>query len=99
MAYRIDYSREAIDHLRFLTARQRKMVLDAVDRQLKYQPNVPTRNRKLMESNPLAVWELRIDHLRVYYDIEDEPEPVVVIRAVGVKERNIVRIGGEEVDL
>ena len=99
MAYRIDYSREAIDHLRFLTARQRRMVLDAVDRQLTYQPDVPTPNRKLMESNPLAVWELRIDNLRVYYDIEDEPEPVVVIRAVGVKERNIVRIGGEEVDL
>ena len=75
------------------------MVLDAVDRQLRYQPNAPTRTRKLMESNPLAVRELRIDNLCVYYDIKDEPEPVVVIRAVGVKERNIVRIGGEEVDL
>lgn len=99
MVYRIDYSRESIDHLRFLTARQRQMVLDVVDRQLKYQADVQTRNRKLMESNPVAVWELRIDNLRVYYDIEDEPELVVVIRAVGVKERNIVRIGGEEVEL
>ncbi len=99
MPHRIDYSPVAEDHLRVLTARQQKTVLDTVDEQLTYQPTVETRNRKLMRPNPLAPWELRIGQLRVYYDVEEEPEPVVVILAVGVKERNLVRIGKEIVDL
>ena len=52
-----------------------------------------------MRPNPVAPWELRIDNLRVYYDVEDEPEPVVYIRAVGVKLRNQVRIGREVIEL
>ena len=82
------------DHLRFLTARQRAIVLGAVDEQLTHQPTVETRNRKPMRPNPLAPWELRIGVLRVYYDVEDIPESKVYIRAVGIKERNRVRIAG-----
>ena len=76
------------------TARQRAIVLDAVDEQLTHQPTVETRNRKPMRPNPLAPWELRIGVLRVYYDIEDIPESKVYIRAVGIKMRNRVRIAG-----
>jgi mRNA-degrading endonuclease RelE of RelBE toxin-antitoxin system len=74
-------------------------VLDTVETQLQYQPNVENRNRKPMRPNPVAPWELRIGNLRVYYDIEDEPEQVVYIRAVGIKERNNVRIGKERIRL
>ena len=94
MPYSIEYSPDAEDHLRFLTARQQAIVLDTVDEQLTHQPTVETRNRKPMRPNPLALWELRIDTLRVYYDVEDIPEPKVYIRAVGIKERNRVRIAG-----
>ena len=52
-----------------------------------------------MRPNPVAPWELRIGRLRVYYDVEEEPEPVVCIRAVGIKERQRVRIGREVIDL
>ena len=82
-----------------LTPRQRKIVLDTVDRQLFNQPNVETKNRKPMRPNPIAPWELRIGSLRVYYDVEEHPESKVVVAAVGVKERNRVRIGGEIIDL
>ena len=99
LPYRIEYSPEAEEHLRLLTARQRATVLDGVDEQLMYQPTVETRNRKPMRPNPLAPWELRIGNLRVYYDAEEEPEPVVHIRAVGIKERNRVRIGKEVIEL
>jgi len=37
--------------------------------------------------------------LRSCRDIEDEPEHVVYIRAVGIKERNNVRIGNEVIKL
>jgi hypothetical protein len=35
----------------------------------------------------------------VYYDVQDEPEAVVTIRAVGVKDRNRLRIAGREFPL
>lgn len=99
MPYRIEYSPDAENHLRALTARQQRIVLDAVDKRLVHQPTVETRHRKPMRPNPLAPWELRIGTLRVYYDVEEEPEPMVCVRAVGIKERNRVRIGKEVVQL
>jgi mRNA-degrading endonuclease RelE of RelBE toxin-antitoxin system len=99
LPYRIEYSPDAEEHLRVLTVRQQRTVLNMVDRQLRHQPAVETRNRKPMRPNPVAPWELRIGNLRVYYDVEEEPEPIVFIRAVGIKERNRVRIGREVIDL
>lgn len=99
MAYTIEYSPETDGHLRILTARQRMMVFDTVDRQLAYQPAVETRNRRPMRPNPVAPWELRIGKLRVYYGVAETPEPRVFIRAVGIKHRNRVLIGGEEIQL
>ena len=52
-----------------------------------------------MRPNPVAPWELRIGSLRVYYDVEEHQESKVVVAAVGVKERNRVRIGGKIIDL
>ena len=99
MPYRIVYSPATDEHLRALTARQRATIFDSVDEQLAQQPTLETRNRKPMRPNPLAPWELRIGDLRVYYDIEEKPENVVTILAVGIKDRNRVLIGGEEVEL
>lgn len=99
MSYRIEYSPDVEDHLRWLTVRQQRIVLDAVGTQLSHQPAVETRNRKPMRPNPVAPWELRIGVLRVYYDVEESPDPVVFVRAVGVKTRNRVRIGGEVIEL
>jgi mRNA-degrading endonuclease RelE of RelBE toxin-antitoxin system len=99
LAYRIEYSPDAEEHLRSLTRKQQVLVLDAVENRLGHQPTVETRNRKPMRPNPLAPWELRIGELRVYYDVEEEPEAVVYIRAVGVKQRGRVLIGEEEIEL
>ena len=99
LAYAIEYSPEAEDHLRRLTTRQQRSVVDAVDRQLADQPTVETRNRKPMRLNPVAPWELRIGDLRVYYEVSDEPQPTVAVLAIGVKERDRVRIGGEIIKL
>lgn len=99
MAYRIEYSPDAEDHLRVLTKREQVIILAAVERQLIQQPASPTRNRKPMRPNEVAPWELRIGDFRVYYDIRDRPESVVVVCAVGVKLRNRVRIGKKVIDL
>ena len=99
LAYEIEYSPETEPHLRVLSARQRAIVFDAADEQLAHEPSVETRNRKPMRPNPLAPWELRVGNLQVYYNIQEEPAQLVTILAVGVKDRNRVLIGGEEVEL
>jgi hypothetical protein len=72
------------------------MILDEVVRKLSHEPTVETRNRKPMRPNPLAPWELRS---RVYYDVTAGPEAAVLVRAVGVKNRNRVIIGDEVIEL
>ena len=97
--YRIEYAPEAEAHLAGLTKREATTILDTVPRQLGHQPTLVTRNRKPLEANPVAPWELRIGDLRVYFDVVEEIEHVVRIVAVGRKERERVLIGGVEVKL
>jgi mRNA-degrading endonuclease RelE of RelBE toxin-antitoxin system len=99
MRFRIEYSPAAVAHLKALMARQQSIVLDGVVRHLSVDPNAETRHRKRMRPNPLASWELRLGALRVYFDIVSEPEPLVVVLAVGVKDGNVVRIGKRSIDL
>lgn len=62
-----------------------------MNRQLKSEPNVETRNRKLLNivvagfdfSSPL--WELRVGEYRVFYDV-DEARRSVLVRAVRSKD-------------
>ena len=74
------------------------MVLDSVDRHLTARPDERTQKQKQLAENPLATWELRLGNLRVFYDVSREENTVDVV-AVGVKEHNRLRIGGEEVEL
>jgi hypothetical protein len=37
LSYQIEYADAAIEHLKFLTTRQQRTVLDTVDEQLKYE--------------------------------------------------------------
>lgn len=99
MPYQIILSENADIHLQALTAREQSIVIDACTGQLSFQPTVETRNRKLMRPNPIATWELRVGDLRVYYDVEEEPEQIVQVLAIGIKERNQIRIGNKVVDL
>ncbi|MBI3324054.1 MAG: hypothetical protein HYZ92_02125 [Candidatus Omnitrophica bacterium] len=99
LTYRLEYSRKTERHLRALTARQRAVVFDAVNAQFAHQPTVETKNRKSMRVNPVAPWELRIGDLRVYYRVQEEPEQLVQVLAVGVKQRNRVWIAGEVIEL
>jgi len=99
MAYRIEYSPSCVEHLRQLSARDRALALDGVDEHLGHQPAVETRKRRPMRPNPLAPWEPRLGHLRVYYDVEEAPEQVVRVLAVGLKQRERVRVGNKEIRL
>lgn len=99
MPYRIVYAEEISSHIRALTARQKAIVFDAINQQLSYEPAVETRNRKSLRPNELASWELRVGDMRVYYDVQDDPEQHVNVAAIGIKVRNRVLIAGRLYDL
>ena len=98
MSHEVRFSRDAERQLGDLDARDRKIVLEAIEEQLTHQPAVPTRHRKLLRENPLADWELRVGEYRVFYDIEGDPA-IVTILAIGVKSHNTLRIEGKEIQL
>jgi mRNA-degrading endonuclease RelE of RelBE toxin-antitoxin system len=99
LKFRIEYSPETEVHFKFLSKAQQITVLDTVEKQLQFQPDVETKNRKPMRPNPIAPWELRIGNLRVYYDFETQDDFIVFIRAIGIKYRNMVKIGNEEITI
>ncbi|HTX55040.1 MAG TPA: hypothetical protein VMD08_16670 [Candidatus Baltobacteraceae bacterium] len=68
--------------------------------QLTSQPDVETRNRKPLDvPAPFgAQWELRLgpnNRFRVFYEV-DRASLLVTVLAIGVKERNVLRVGTEE---
>lgn len=90
--YRIEYSPEAESQLRSLTVRQQRTLIDGVEA-VGRRTTPGNQTAKTDASCPVGLWELRIGALRVYYDVVGGAEPLVNVRAVGVKERNLVRIG------
>jgi mRNA-degrading endonuclease RelE of RelBE toxin-antitoxin system len=94
----LDFSPDSQEHLASLRKVDQVKVISAIESRLSQEPLTPARNRKPMRSNLIATWELRVGNFRVYYDV-DADQRIVLIRAVGLKDRNRILIGGEQVDL
>lgn len=95
--YTIRYTPEADGDIATLEAGQRALVLRRIPIQLEHQPTVQTLNRKRMDPDKrffIAPWELRVGDLRVYYAVEEEPERVVAIVGVAVKDGDRVKFRG-----
>jgi mRNA-degrading endonuclease RelE of RelBE toxin-antitoxin system len=87
MAFDILLTDLAKGNLKELRAYDRRIILDEIDKQLKDQPTVATRNRKKLETvvppfeHDPPIWELRVGEYRVFYDVQDS-EGTVTIRTV-----------------
>ena len=96
------YAAAVKQHLRSIEAKFHALIQSEVEAQLLFEPAVETRNRKPLQ-RPVAFgaeWELRLgphNRFRVFYQVNAESR-VVRALAVGVKERNRLLIGGEEVE-
>jgi mRNA-degrading endonuclease RelE of RelBE toxin-antitoxin system len=98
--YGIEFSPEADDQLKSLAARDRTMLLDQVCEQLTHQPTLATRNRGPLRPNPVAQFRLRVaGDWRVYYDVQQSPTLLVIIKTVAFKDRDHVYVGGMEIKL
>ena len=65
----IKFTQTAAGHVRAYREFEQKIILDAVEEQLRHDPTVETRNRKRLGENELSDWELRVQNFRVFYDV------------------------------
>jgi mRNA-degrading endonuclease RelE of RelBE toxin-antitoxin system len=98
MKFRIDIAQSAFDDLQCFKKYERVLILDTMDKQLRDEPAVETRNRKSLRENILSRWELRINKYRVFYNV-NETVGVVDVTAVGYKEHGKLFIRGKEVKI
>jgi mRNA-degrading endonuclease RelE of RelBE toxin-antitoxin system len=96
--YEIEFTPSARKDLKALRKFEQQAIVDAIDDQLRFEPNVETTNRKPLEPNDIADWELRLGKYRVFYDVEEQVK-IVAIQAVGLKLGNELYIRGERRDL
>jgi mRNA-degrading endonuclease RelE of RelBE toxin-antitoxin system len=96
--FEIQLSEDAERQLKQFSARDRRILIAAIEEQLTHQPTIPTRNRKLLRASPLATWELRVQEFRVLYNV-DEAIVTVLVVAIAVKQGNKFIIDGEEYPL
>ncbi len=96
--FELELSDNALEDLRSLKKNDRVLVLDSIKKSLIHEPANETRQRKPLRPNPLSQWELRIDRFRVFYDVDLDAQ-VVIIKAVGWKDHNVLLIRGKEFQL
>jgi mRNA-degrading endonuclease RelE of RelBE toxin-antitoxin system len=76
-----------------LPARSQRVLEAAILSRLRDRPEVPTNAIKRLRPNPFAQFELRVQDLRVLYNVEGAE---VVILVVGRKVGNQLIVGSEE---
>src|SRR5688572_154587 len=96
--YEINLSPIAQEDLKSLRKFEQKEVLKGIKAQLRHEPTKEARNRKRLDRNELAEWELRLGRFRVLYNVETGASRVQ-IEAIGVKEGNLLFIRGRRITL
>lgn len=83
MAFRIELVDDARADLRRLRGVDRAKVLDRIEKHLTDQPTAQSRSRiKRLRAGTYPPYRLRVDDIRVYYDVDDAAQLVVVLGIV-----------------
>jgi mRNA-degrading endonuclease RelE of RelBE toxin-antitoxin system len=101
--YTIIYAPVTREHLRSIDKKHYSLIRDTITERLSYEPAEENRNRKPLKRPACeeAMWELRFgpdNTFRVFYDVQIETREVHIL-AIGVKIRDQLHIGGEEIDI
>ena len=101
--FHLAYSPIVYAHLAAIDAKYDSLIRQKTEEQLTYEPDVETRNRRPVRPPTAfnAEWELRFgptNRFRVFYRIDYGSREVLIV-AIGVKDRNRLFVGGEEVTL
>jgi mRNA-degrading endonuclease RelE of RelBE toxin-antitoxin system len=102
-SFSLVFDPEVKQHLQCIEAKHHSLIRRAIEEQLRFEPATEMRNRKPLQ-RPIALgatWEFRCgpdNRFRVLYEVDAEGRAVQIL-AIGVKQRNQLFIGGEEVEL
>jgi mRNA-degrading endonuclease RelE of RelBE toxin-antitoxin system len=94
MRYEIILAAEAVEDLRELPGRQRSGVRDALDRHLRHEPTRTTKSRiKRLRGLSRPQYRLRVDEIRVFYDVSGNEVQVLAIVAKSEAEAWLRKMG------
>ena len=80
MKYRIILAPQAVKDLRRLRANERATVRDAIETHLRHEPTKTSRSRiKQLRALAHPEYRLRVDDIRVFYDVGDAQVEVLAI--------------------
>ena len=96
--FALDITEDAIADVQLFRKYERQRIFDGIEAQLSQQPDLETRNRKLLRPNALAEWELRLDPFRVFYNVDVANQSVTIL-AIGKKQGERLYIRGVEYKL
>ena len=91
--YTLKFAREAADEIEALRPFDQRRILDALQ-DLRRAPFQAARNRKQLldvEAERAPLWELRIGEYRVFYDVDEEQQHVVIVLSVRKKGRKTTK--------
>jgi mRNA-degrading endonuclease RelE of RelBE toxin-antitoxin system len=101
--YSLIYDPQVRDHIARIEKKYHSLIRKEIERRLRYEPEVETRNRKplLRPSTLGSAWELRAgpeNRFRIFYKVDCELWTVNIL-AIGVKIKERLYIAGKEFDL
>jgi mRNA-degrading endonuclease RelE of RelBE toxin-antitoxin system len=90
-------------HLKSIESKYYSLIQELLEGQLRFQPDVETRNRKPLKRPVVygAKWEIRLgpdNRFRAFYRIDYDNEQVILL-AIGEKIGNCLFFGGKEVEI
>jgi mRNA-degrading endonuclease RelE of RelBE toxin-antitoxin system len=97
MPYDIILSPEAVEDLRNLKAALRAKVRDGLKTHLRHEPTKPSRSRiKRLRGLSRPQYRLRIEDVRVFYDVVGSTVEVLAIVAKSEVEKWLARVGSRK---
>lgn len=93
--FHLIFTENALKDLTYLKKTEQVLIIDNIEKQLKWEPLTETKNRKPLRPNDLGKWEFKIQKYRVFYDTNSERQ-IVKIKAVGWKKHNVLFIRKRE---
>jgi hypothetical protein len=103
-AFDLVYAPQVKEHLKAIERKYHGLIRQEIEAQLQFEPEVETRNRKPLKRAVAfeAEWEIRFgpnNRFRVFYEVVQDARAVHIhILAIGVKVRDRLYIGGEEIE-
>jgi mRNA-degrading endonuclease RelE of RelBE toxin-antitoxin system len=98
--FKLIYAPLVKDHLKVIESKYYSLIRRSIEKQLRFEPDVETRNRKplkrTIEFEP--EWEIRFgpnNRFRVYYEVNRENHQVNIL-GIGEKKGSQLFIGGKE---